>query len=1018
MDFITGLDVHVNAVRLIMSLHAGNQELGEPAVHPLVRTEDIRGEAVDSGVTHALLAHKQPVPRASPLPGMGAVLELQCRETSSRHLFSRAWTRLGLFDSERRLVSGRFKLPLRILPIKPDAGPAQLNSVPQWGNAILHVRVANARDGPAQDAFIPQPSNTNLYSFPSAHGRQAGDPRSLLLTQAAPGTTGVGHGSGLTGAAAAIAAAAPSAPSPPVSQRSTPTAERDDKSDVIGADDDLEAELEELQDTDDLTQAERILGFQVDRVKHAEPGTAKLRLSAYYASDGQVVSASNSPVTASTSAVRSNFKSSYHVFGQQEAVFYDVDFSVDMVLILRFYLQPQETVIRSKLEQGGGGGGGGEDFDPDNPLVVKPPTVALSDDNVVAWAAMPLVVPRVNRTSLHGRYADSRYDLRMVRVNKGTHELPLFEPPVIDPQRVAFEHGWVPVGYRPYGRASVRLHIFHPYQRARSLTPSDDSDEGQEDNPPPLSWIPLERRRPPLDPFHASDGFDLYLDGCRFLPDTVTITKIRSRLLTRRYQAIGNEISCMASLDSDIYNPEFDHRQEIREPDLPPSATLLMKLYTIDRFSKKLVLVGFSALNIFLDIGTEKQPQTDATGVQVALNEGCHQLRIYREGPSGKEPLTEDLMRRRRLRPVMGATVLVRLCKAPVGHDGKPLSQQQVPEYDWRRLGLQKPKPYYSDRVYYSLTCKPSIGESKILHAHSRRPKTTVREIMSEIAGRKLETVKESELFVANVLTKQFDMKYKPLNVNYLSQYVPHHGFKLIVDGCVNLPWHNFTLAHFCLNPPGAFYLGRPHAAYDKPAFTDNLDLTSTNKSPIFNMDWHHFRNRTYHRNMTVVIHLQEISVTATKQGYQYSLLDQAWTAMQVFENGFVYTDTYQLPLFIGSPSQGLLQQLTRMRLVDFMQAGVSQGYLNLINGASVLVKLCDGRREEELTAVTDDELIVINQDFIPENLQANYKQEVQGTILKDMIPPGKEVASFVEMMVKKFKSLVYNLYEADIYDQ
>jgi len=30
------------------------------------------------------------------------------------------------------------------------------------------------------------------------------------------------------------------------------------------------------------------LGFQVDRVKHAEPGEGKVRLTAYYASTGKV----------------------------------------------------------------------------------------------------------------------------------------------------------------------------------------------------------------------------------------------------------------------------------------------------------------------------------------------------------------------------------------------------------------------------------------------------------------------------------------------------------------------------------------------------------------------------------------------------------------------------------------------------------------------------------------------------------------------------------------------------------
>ena len=36
----------------------------------------------------------------------------------------------------------------------------------------------------------------------------------------------------------------------------------------------------------------------------------------------------------------------------------------------------------------------------------------------------------------------------------------------------------------------------------------------------------MERRQPPLEPFMAGDGFDIYIDGCRFLPDSVTFTRV------------------------------------------------------------------------------------------------------------------------------------------------------------------------------------------------------------------------------------------------------------------------------------------------------------------------------------------------------------------------------------------------------------------------------------------------------------------------------------------------------------
>ena len=58
-----------------------------------------------------------------------------------------------------------------------------------------------------------------------------------------------------------------------------------------------------------------------------------------------------------------------------------------------------------------------------------------------------------------------------------------------------------------------------------SLTPSDLSEDW-EDVLPEYSWLPCERSKAPRDPFLSGDGFDVYVDGCRFLPDSVTFTKV------------------------------------------------------------------------------------------------------------------------------------------------------------------------------------------------------------------------------------------------------------------------------------------------------------------------------------------------------------------------------------------------------------------------------------------------------------------------------------------------------------
>ena len=44
---------------------------------------------------------------------------------------------------------------------------------------------------------------------------------------------------------------------------------------------------------------------------------------------------------------------------------------------------------------------------------------------------------------------------------------------------------------------------------------------------------------------------------------------------------------------------------------------LLLKVYTIDKFYKKVVTVGHAALNVFVAAGTNRQPKVDTGGVQV-----------------------------------------------------------------------------------------------------------------------------------------------------------------------------------------------------------------------------------------------------------------------------------------------------------------------------------------------------------------------------------------------------------------
>ncbi|XP_013082308.1 uncharacterized protein LOC106067643 isoform X1 [Biomphalaria glabrata] len=959
-DFVLNLDPRITAVRLIVGLHNLQAKLGEPSILPLVYTEPSTRQVAYS-LVNAVIGARQPVPRCPPESDLGIVVELQAAgsapgsEHDQTRLITRAWTKIPLFDSQDRLMTGRHRLPLRAVPLKPYIPMHELNTIPQYGEAELYYRIVNMRDAQSQSMATIAATNQDMYQVAPVGG--------VVLTQVAV------------------------SPVPPPPSVSPPGSPMDRFSPRL-----RNSNRPLIQNLN--TTLDPNIGFQVDRVKHAELGEGKVRLTAYYQSNGKIVQSATSPVMCTTTAVRSNFKYFYHVFGQQEASFQDVKMTGDMILVARFYLKKQ---IKNQIDETEAANTTGPQY---------------GEEALVAWSAIPLVLSMQGELTSRER---REFNPSTMRINAGTHILKLYEPPVPEPTNMPYDTLQYYKDARRYGKATVRIHIFQGQPRPGSLTPSELSDEG-DDVLPEFAWLPCDRRTPPSEPFHVGDGFDIYIDGCRFLPDSVTYSRVAARILDRKYEVHGKDISTSVKIDSDIFNPVYEHRAEFREPQIPPSATLLFKVYTIDNFYRQLTVVGYAALKIFVESGTERQPGIDRAGVQISLNEGPHQLRLYSQGPNGVDPFTEKCMADANVRPVPCASLLVRIAKVPKGPKGKPLVATKVPQADWARLGLWYPRPKYSDRVYFSSQCVPSRGESKLFHAMMKRVPITIRDAVAATTKAKesfLSSDKNMEQYIRNQLTKSMDTKPLDQDLNFISQYSPLHGTKLALDSAVNLPWANFTLAHVCLNPPGAFYMGAPHATYDKLTFIEYLDPRSTHTSPAWKDGFKHFPRRSYHRFLVAIIHLQEVFVNVSRDNYKYGLLEQAWTAVQIFKDKYCYTETFQLPLFQGAPNQQMLKQLAREPCKEWMERNIRNRTLKLLDGASVFIRLCDARRDDELLYdVPASKLVHVNVDYIPRNLAEIYSRERPGRPLESLIPPGKSSEQFMEGLKVKFKSLVYKLYE------
>ena len=62
----------------------------------------------------------------------------------------------------------------------------------------------------------------------------------------------------------------------------------------------------------------------------------------------------------------------------------------------------------------------------------------------------------------------------------------------------------------------------------------------------------------------------------------------------------------------------------------------------------------------------------------------------------------------------------------------------------------------------------------------------------------------------------------------------------------------------------------------------------------------------------------------------------QAWTAVQVFKDKYAYTSTFQLPLFVGSPSQQMLKQLAREPCKEWLERNIRSGTVSVSGSPSV----------------------------------------------------------------------------------
>eukprot|EP01135_Chromosphaera_perkinsii_P002015 Nk52_evm62s215 gene=Nk52_evmTU62s215 len=585
-------------------------------------------------------------------------------------------------------------------------------------------------------------------------------------------------------------------------------------------------------------------------------------------------------------------------------------------------------------------------------------------------------------------------------INYGRQKITLYFPPIV--------HSVDAKNLEAFGNGCVSVDIFDPSNPPRRIYSASSIGSQEQFCPcPPGAWQEKERSVPNSLRYDGS-GFDFYIDGARFLPDNVSISKVSARILDSDFNKYGEDMQADIELDSNIYFPHYSYRYELRDTNLPSTALIMIKIHTIDLFDKNLCILGHALLNVFVEPGTEVVP-TDKDNEDVSINEGNYQLSIYSGLPDTESNLSMDSFRCNRKVP--GASLLVRLIRAPKSETGAPLKSVNVMQSDWEKKGLWVPPPDYATGNYLTMYHTPTNGEFAIFKQYLERKGVIARSILSAIGDGKerlLKTDKTISSWIKTKLTKKVSSEISPdCSLTYVCKYKPQYGFKVAVDGAKNLSKGRPTFAIYGLNPPASYY--EPEASLQGVFFSKKLDFDSFLKAPTWTDGFRSFNRRLFNEFLALIIDLRAVDEAhvavsgANTNKSKSKLIEQGWAVLQVFTpSGYVDTGYYQLPVFQGTPPRDVLKSMQKLSVRQTVERSLRDKRIKLMEGASVFVRIADGRRYDELGAG----MVNPSQTYLDGKKLSKYNNSQSSKKITTIIPKKAVADEFEIALLSHFEQL------------
>lgn len=566
-------------------------------------------------------------------------------------------------------------------------------------------------------------------------------------------------------------------------------------------------------------------------------------------------------------------------------------------------------------------------------------------------------------------------DSERKKLNLSTVELDLFKPPIPEDLSLVQDAERVP--------GSIRLTV-------QDLNGDLASQLRQSKTPSKFEPF-LESLQPQWDDgklFQKGDGIDIYIDSARFLPDNTSCCKIIVKALTNNIETVGNAVAGLAELSSQVYSPVFGFRTELRTPTFDPTSTLVITLVTIDAAHNEVRIVGYSAINLFLHKYRKTQPD-NANEEDFILNSGAFQLPIYCQEPFRTKPFSLENFTRLEIIPC--ATLLVRIRDAPKAQQGvRVLSIKDVPKNEWYIRGVIVPPPKYETRAYNTSFCMPNSAEREIyLERASRKGPTVAQatvEMMKSLGGKLDGDDDEIMEWIDQKLN--IDTRTPIIDLKYSAAYSKKLGFKVSVDALHHLSGLMPVVALISTNPPASLYT-QSIISQDVHVF-DKYDWNSFVDTPTFLDGFQTFKNIDFNENLHVIVDIRQVNLD-TKD-----LKPLAWTIIPVFyEDGYVRSGIYQIPLFAGQVPSGLLTEMTAQDPWNYLvKASEKSGGPKYFQNSSLLFRIIDAQREGHFSQALD--LNRLDYSYIPKSIlskvsynSAAYQRGEDGNRLNSVIKGG-----------------------------